>query len=255
METMSAGMGQAPVARYQYRVIWNPAGDEVAVSVLRGDGSSLASCRQHVEIIEAFVDQAREGIHEASTTLATVEAVRDSRSAVAMAIAAISQVAAAHAGIPMWAAKIIGNIAGKLGRRLLGDSPDRGESDSVARYLDFGCDVQSQEPGPGEPGVTVRPEEPEVTRFPGPSPEHSVRALIASHARDVGMPSGGPMLTRPGGNQARQRAPRPAKPPASIAGRLPSRVRERQPPEPPRSAPYRTQETPPGQGPPSPGRS
>jgi hypothetical protein len=136
------------------RVFWDGTG-EVAVWVANGDQPGWA-WRQRIEVIEAVADRALDQVRDeargAGLALDAVEVLRDPRMIVPLTIAAMVQVAAVHAGIPLTTAKLLGDAAGKLGQRLLGPGSGRDQDPAVC-YIDFGYDADA--------GRT-RPENPEI---------------------------------------------------------------------------------------------
>src|ERR1700728_5323190 len=101
---------------------------EVAVWVANGDQPGWP-WRQRIEVIEAVADRALDQVRDeargAGMALDAVEVLRDPQMIVPLTIAAVAQVAAVHAGIPVLIAKLIGDAAGKLGQRLLAPGAGR----------------------------------------------------------------------------------------------------------------------------------
>ena len=145
----------SPVRVPHCRVVWDAAGAEVGVWVANGDEPGWVR-RQRVEVITEFADRALEHVRDelpgAEMAVDAVEALRDPRTIVSLTIAAVAQVAAVHAGIPVTAAKLIGDAAGRLGQRLLAGESDR-DQDPAVRYLDFDYDTQACAPRPEDPAI------------------------------------------------------------------------------------------------------
>ncbi len=159
MDANTRGAGadspDSPVRVPHCRVVWDAAGAEVGVWVANGDEPGWVR-RQRVEVITEFADRALEHVRDelpgAEMAVDAVEALRDPRTIVSLTIAAVAQVAAVHAGIPVTAAKLIGDAAGRLGQRLLAGESDR-DQDPAVRYLDFDYDTQACAPRPEDPPI------------------------------------------------------------------------------------------------------
>lgn len=137
------------------RVALDADAAEVSVWMANGDGPDW-TC-ERVDVIEAFTDgtfdRARDEARGAGMALDAVEVVRDPRTVVSLTIATLVQVAMVHAGVPPMAAKLIGDMAGKLGRSLLADEADGDQGPAVC-YVDFDYDDTGR----------IRGEEPEIQR-------------------------------------------------------------------------------------------
>ena len=173
MRTRGAGPG-SPDRLPHCRVVWDGAG-EVGVWVADGDQPGCA-WRQPVEVIGAVADRAFDQVRDesrgAGVALDAVEVLRDPRMIVPLTIAAVVQVAAVHAGIPVLIAKLIGDAAGNLGQRLLAaeSGPDR---DQAVRYVDFDYDYDTST-GIGR----TRPENPAIRRADRTSRHDAIGELL-----------------------------------------------------------------------------
>jgi hypothetical protein len=167
--TRGAGAG-APDSVLHCRVVWDDA-EEVGVWVANGDEPGWA-LRQRVEVVETVADRAFEQVRDeargAGLALDAVEVFRDPRMLVPLTIAAVVQVAAIHVGLPVTAAKLLGDAAGKLGRRLLAatSGPDR---DPAVCYVDFDYDADTRR---------TRPENPEIQKVDRTSRHDAIGELL-----------------------------------------------------------------------------
>jgi hypothetical protein len=175
MDARTRGAGPGSPDRLPHcRVVWDGAG-EVGVWVANGDQPGWA-WRQPVEIIGAVADRAFDQVRDeargAGMALDAVEVLRDPRMIVPLTIAAVVQVAAVHAGIPVLIAKLIGDAAGNLGQRLLAaeSGPDR---DQAVRYVDFDYDYDTST-GTGR----TRPENPAIRRADRTSRHDAIGELL-----------------------------------------------------------------------------
>jgi len=155
MDARTRGAGPGSPDRFlRCRVVWDGAG-EVGVWVANGDQPGWA-WRQPVEVIEKVADRAFDQVRDeargAGMALDAVEVLRDPQMIVPLTIAAVAQVAAVHAGIPVLIAKLIGDAAGKLGQRLLApeSGPDR---DPAVCYVDFDYDADTRRTWPENPEI------------------------------------------------------------------------------------------------------
>ena len=167
--TRGAGAG-APDRVLHCRVVWDDA-EEVGVWVANGDEPGWA-LRQRVEVVETVADRAFEQVRDeargADLALDAVEVLRDPRMLVPLTIAAVVQVAAIHAGLPVTAAKLLGDAAGKLGQRLLAATSGR-DRDPAVYYADFGFDADTRR---------TRPENPEIQRVDRTSRHDAIGELL-----------------------------------------------------------------------------
>jgi hypothetical protein len=151
--TRGAGAG-APDRVLHCRVVWDDA-EEVGVWVANGDEPGWA-LRQRVEVVETVAGRAFEQVRDeargADLALDAVEVLRDPRMLVPLTIAAVVQVAAIHAGLPVTAAKLLGDAAGKLGQRLLAATSDR-DRDPAVYYVDFDYDADTRRTRPENPAI------------------------------------------------------------------------------------------------------
>lgn len=207
--TRRAGPG-SPDRVPHCRVVWDGAG-EVGVWVANGDQPGWA-WQQRVDVIETVADrafeQARGKARGAGMALDAVEVLRDPRMIVPLTIAALVQVAAIHVGIPVMAAKLLGDAAGKLGRRFLAAEAGGGQ-DPVIRYADFDYDVGAER---------TRPESPEIKRADRASRHDAVGELLdARRDRPTRAVRQAPVARRapaaPGTGRAALRAVQPVPPP------------------------------------------
>lgn len=179
------------------RVVWDAADEEVGVWVANGDQQDWA-WRQRIEVIEAVagraLDRARDEARGADLALDAVEVLRDPRMIMPLTIAAVVQVAAVHAGIPIPMAKLIGDAAGKLGQRLLAAEPGRGR-DTGVYYVDFDYDTGTCRTQPDDPAIQKASRASRgdaVGELIGPRRDRTTRAALdspASRQADPGTPA------------------------------------------------------------------
>jgi hypothetical protein len=160
------------------RVAWDAGASEVGVWAPNGEGPDWAW--QRVDVIEAFtvgtVDQVRDEAPGAGMALDAVEVLRDPQTAISLTIAALVEVAMVHAGVPPTAAKLIGDVAGRLGRRLLA-ADSGGDRGPGVPYADFDYD-----PGTGR----TWPEKPQIGRAERGSPPDAPGDLPDPRRHDSG---------------------------------------------------------------------
>lgn len=160
----------APDRLLHCRVVWDDA-EEVGVWVANGDEPGWA-LRQRVEVVEMVADRALEQVRDeargADLALDAAEVLRDPRMLVPLTIAAVVQVAAIHAGLPVTAAKLLGDAAGKLGRRLLAATSGR-DRDPAVYYVDFDYDADTRR---------TRPENPEIQKVDSTSRHDAIGELL-----------------------------------------------------------------------------
>src|SRR6204780_4061723 len=151
--TRGAGAG-APDRVLHCRVVWDDA-EEVGAWVANGDEPGWA-LRQRVEVVETGADRAFEQVRDeargADLALEAVEVLRDPRMLVPLTIAAVVQVAAIHAGLPVTSARHLGDAAGKRGRRLLAATSGR-DRDPAVCYADFDYDADTRGTWPENPEI------------------------------------------------------------------------------------------------------
>ena len=154
------------------RVVWDDA-EEVGVWVANGDKTELV-WRERVEVIEAVADRALEQVrdeaHRADLALDAVEVLRDPRMLVPLTIAAVVQVAAIHAGLPVTAARLLGDVAGKLGQRLLAATSGR-DRDPAVYYAGFDFDYNADT-------GRARSEDPEIQKIDRTSRADAIGELL-----------------------------------------------------------------------------
>ena len=155
MDARTRGAGPGSPDRFLHcRVVWDDA-EQVGVWVANGDQPGWA-WRERVDVIEAVADRAlgqvRDEARGADLALDAVEVLRDPRMLVPLTIAAVVQVAAVHAGLPVTAAGLLGDTAGKLGRRLLAATSGR-DRDPAVCYADFDYDADTRRTQPENPEI------------------------------------------------------------------------------------------------------
>ena len=155
MDARTRGSGPGSPDRFLHcRVVWDDA-EEVGVWLANGDEPDWA-WRERVDVIEAVADRALEQVRDeargADLALEAVEVLRDPRMLVPLTIAAVVQVAAIHAGLPVTAARLLGDAAGKLGRRLLAATSGR-DRDPAVCYADFDYDADTRGTWPENPEI------------------------------------------------------------------------------------------------------
>lgn len=192
MNATTRGAGPGSRDRFPHcRVVWDADGAEVSVWVANGDEPGWVR-RQRIEVIEAVAGRAFEHVRDAAPgaemAVDAVEVLQDHRTIVSLTIAALVQVAAVHAGIPVPAAKLIGDAAGKLGRGLL-NTESGGDRDPAVRYVDFDYDTDTDR---------TRPEEPGIRRADRASGRDAVGELLDPHRRDRGTRAGVATRASPG---------------------------------------------------------
>jgi len=150
-------------------MVWHRDAAKVGVWVPGGDGPDWTW--QRADVIEAFTvrafDRVRDEARGADMALDAVEVIRDPQTVVSLAIAALVEVAMVHAGVPLTAAKLIGDVAGRLGRSLLAEDPG-GDRGPAVRYVDFDYDDTGR----------TSPEKPEIQRADRVSPPDATGELL-----------------------------------------------------------------------------
>jgi hypothetical protein len=144
--TISSG-GAAASVLWHCKVIWDGKKQQVSVGVTNGDGSVPVWRTEQVEtavtVAKRELGEVSDDIHEVETISGAAELLRDPGATIlSRAIAAVTQVAALHAGLGVAAAKLIGMAAGRLAQDKLANRADR---DRIHADLEFDCDIRDDE--------------------------------------------------------------------------------------------------------------